>query len=106
MLLIGKRLLQLVVVFVCVTFFTVMLISMVPGKPEVVVIPFDNPEQTQRQAFREDNHLDRPLVVQWGYWAKDFLRGDMGDYYTSTGKNPVSTRIGSALPISLLLILY
>ena len=106
MLLIGKRLLQLVVVFVCVTFFTVMLISMVPGKPEVVVIPFDNPEQTQRQAFREENHLDRPLVVQWAYWAKDFVRGDMGNYYTSTGTNPVRDRVGKALPISLLLILY
>src|SRR5690349_19005968 len=104
MLLIGKRLLQLVVVFVCVTFFTVMLISMVPGKPEVVVIPFDT--GGQREAFREDNHLDKPLVVQWSYWARDFVRGDFGDYYTSTGTNPVSTRIGAALPISLLLILY
>ena len=105
MLLIGKRLLQLVVVFVCVTFFTVALMSLVPGKPEVLVIPFDSSGH-QREDFRRDNHLDRPLVVQWGYWAKDFVRGDMGDYYTSTNTKPVSTRIGAALPISLLLILY
>src|SRR6478736_4658221 len=105
MLLIGKRLLQLIVVFVCVTFFTVLLISMVPGKPEVVVIPFDSSGH-QREDFREDNHLDRSIFVQWGYWARDFVRGDMGDYYTSTGKNPVSDRIGKSLPISLLLILY
>ncbi|WP_426572981.1 ABC transporter permease [Aquihabitans sp. McL0605] len=105
MLLIGKRLLQLIVVFVCVTFFTVLLISMVPGKPEVLVIPFDSTGH-QREQFREDNHLDRSIFIQWGYWAKDFVRGDMGNYYTSTGTNPVRTQIGRALPISALLILY
>ena len=66
MLLIGKRILQLIVVFVCVTFFTVLLISMVPGKPEVVVIPFDSTGH-QREDFRGDNHLDRPIIVQWSY---------------------------------------
>jgi peptide/nickel transport system permease protein len=102
----GRRLLQLTVVFVAVTFFTVLLISMVPGKPEVVVIPFDDQEETQRTKFREDNNLDEPLVTQWFLWAKDFVRGDFGNYYTSTGTSPVSDRIGAALPVSLLLILY
>ena len=104
--LLVRRLLQLAVVFVVVTFFTVMLISMVPGDPAVVVIPFDDNEETQRTAFREDNNLDEPLVIQWGLWAKDFLKGDFGNYYTSTGTNPVSDRISSALPVSLLLVLY
>ena len=104
MLLIGKRILQLIVVFVCVTFFTVLLMSMVPGKPEVLVIPFDT--GGMRQQFREDNHLDRPIVVQWSYWARDFLHGDFGKYYTSSGTSPVSTRIARSLPVTLLLILY
>lgn len=102
----GRRLLQLTVVFVAVTFFTVLLISMVPGKPEVVVIPFDDQEETQRTKFREDNNLNEPLVTQWFLWAKDFVQGDFGNYYTSTGTSPVSDRIGAALPVSLLLILY
>ena len=101
-----RRLLQLTVVFVVVTFFTVTLISMVPGDPAVVVIPFDDPEETQRQAFREENNLDKPLVQQWAIWAKNFLSGDFGNYYTSTGTNPVGDRISSALPVSLLLVLY
>jgi peptide/nickel transport system permease protein len=104
--LIGRRLLQLTVVFVVVTFFTVWLISLVPGDPAVVVIPFDDPEETQRTQFREDNNLDRALPVQWGLWAKDFLTGDFGNYYTSTGTSPVSDRISSNMPVSLLLILY
>lgn len=101
-----RRLVQLVVVFVVVTFFTVWLMSLVPGKPEVLVIPFDNPQQTQRQAFREENNLDKPLVVQWERWAKKFLTGDFGNYYSSTGRDPVWARFQSSWPVSALLILY
>jgi peptide/nickel transport system permease protein len=102
----GRRLIQLVVVFVVVTFFTVFLISLVPGRPEVVVIPFDDPQETQRTAFREQNNLDDPLPVQWVKWAGRFVQGDFGNYYTSTGTRPVGPEIGSALPVSLLLMLY
>jgi peptide/nickel transport system permease protein len=106
MLLIGRRLLQLAVVFAVVTFFTVLLISLVPGKPEVVVIPFDDAKQTQRHAFRTENNLDRPIPVQWALWAKKFVSGDFGNYYSSTGRRPVADRIKPALPVSLLLVLY
>lgn len=106
MVIFGRRILQLMVVFVVVTFFTVLLISLVPGKPEQVVIPFDNKEETQRKAFREDNNLNDPLVVQWGKWAGKFVTGDFGNYYGSTGKRPVSTELSAAIPVSLLLILY
>jgi peptide/nickel transport system permease protein len=102
----GQRLIQLVVVFVVVTFFTVLLMSLIPGKPEVVVIPFDNKQQTQRKEFREDNNLDDHLVVQWEKWADRFVHGDMGNYYSSTNKRPVGPEIKSALPVSLLLMLY
>jgi peptide/nickel transport system permease protein len=107
LLLLGKRLIQLVVVFIVVTFFTVMLISLVPGKLDVVVIPFDNPAQTARAQFRKDNHLDRPLVVQWGIWAEKFVKGDFGNVYNGpTGTIPVKPQITAALPVSGLLILY
>ena len=102
----GRRLIQLVVVFCVVTFFTVFLISLVPGDPAVVVIPFDDAEETQRTAFREDNNLDEPLPAQWAQWAGRFVSGDMGNYYTSTGTRPVGPDIGAALPVSLLLMLY
>ena len=104
--LIGRRLIQLVVVFVLVTFFTVWLMSLVPGKPEIVVIPFDSPAQTQRKAFRKENNLDKPLVVQWAKWADKFVHGNFGNYYASTGTDPVKARITKAAPVSALLILY
>ena len=102
-----KRLLQLTVVFVVVTFFTVVLISLVPGKPEVVVIPFDStPGHQQWQQFREDNNLDKSLPEQWALWAKNFVRGDFGNFYTSTNTRPVSDTLWPSLRVSALLILY
>lgn len=103
----GARLLQLIVVFVIVTFFTVTLMSLVPGKPENLVIPFDGTaEQTQRAEFRRQNDLDRALPVRWAKWASRFVTGDLGNSYTSTGTSPVSEKVTKAAPVSALLILY
>ena len=75
MLLIGKRILQLIVVFVCVTFFTVLLISMVPGKPEVVVIPFDSTGHRPRglPAGQPPRPADRRAVVAFVIGGADGL---------------------------------
>ena len=99
-----RKLIQLVVVFCVVTFFTVLLISLIPGKPEQVVIPFGT--NAQRQAFREDVGLDKSIPEQWVKWVSNFLHGDLGNYYQSSGKRPVGPDIRSAIPVSLLLLLY
>lgn len=101
---IVRKLIQLVVVFVAVTFFTVLLISLIPGKPEQVVIPFGT--DASRAAFRHDVGLDKPLPVRYAKWLGDFVRGDMGNRYSSTGKRPNGPPIKSAIPVSLLLLLY
>lgn len=103
----ATRLLQLVVVFVVVTFFTVLLMSLVPGKPETLVIPFDNtPGQQAQKEFREKYDLDEPIYVRWANWAGRFVTGDMGDLYSSTGSEPVVDKVKSAAPVSILLIVY
>ena len=105
--LIAQRLVQLVVVFVVVTFFTAGLISLVPGKPEVLVIPFDNtPEQNLREDFREANNLDESLPVRWSEWAKNFASGDLGKFYSASGGEPVRNRFDESWPVSFSLILY
>ena len=107
MLILGRKLLQLAVVFVVVTFFTVVLMSLVPGKPEVVVIPFDTtPNQSLQQQFREDNNLDDPLPIRWAKWAGGFVTGDLGNYYSSSDTEPVSGRVKNNAPTTILLIIY
>ena len=92
-------------VFLVVSFFTAGLMSLVPGKPETIVIPFDQTGE-QQQAFREANNLDEPLPVRWFEWAKDFLSGDLGNFYSATGGEAVADRLGESWPVSLSLIIY
>ncbi len=103
--LLAQRVAQLLVVFVVVSFFTAALMSLVPGKPENLVIPFDQTGQL-RQEFREANRLDDPLPVRWFFWAKGFASGDMGNFYSASGAEAVSGRFGESWPVSLSLILY
>lgn len=107
---IGRKLVQLAVVFVVVTFFTVLLMSMVPGKPETLVIPFDaSPNKQLTKDFRAENNLDRPIPVRWAKWAGKFLTGDMGKIYSSTGTESVASRINQpdgGWRVSLRLIIY
>lgn len=58
-------------------------------------------QETVRQLERE-YHLDRPVVVQYWLWLKDFVRGDWGTSYDS--RRPVRELIGQALPNTLILV--
>lgn len=107
MLVLARKLAQLAVVFVVVTFFTVCLMSLVPGNPEDVVIPFDaSPGEQITADFRAENNLDRSLPVQWAKWAGKFVTGDLGYIYNSSDKIPVSDGLKAGAPVSALLILY
>jgi peptide/nickel transport system permease protein len=102
---------QLVIVLVLVTMFTFALIHQVPGDPAVVISPFGSP--AQHAELRHDLHLDQPLWRQYGSWLNNFVRGNLGCYYgtsgystTGTCPDPVSTRVRHSLPISITIMLY
>jgi peptide/nickel transport system permease protein len=102
---VARKLLKLVGVLVVVTLFTALLISFVPGDPVDVIAPFGN--DRDRQALREDLRLDDPLHLRYVRWLGDFMQGDFGNYYSSSGRgDEVATRVGSALPVSLQLLVY
>ena len=44
--------------------------------------------------------MDKPIIVQYGKWAKSFIKGDLG--ITSNGEN-VSTKLKERIPNTLLL---
>jgi len=49
--------------------------------------------------------LDDPLVVRYGLWLSDFVRGDMGVQFSSDGQPPVSDLIKERLPRTATLVL-
>lgn len=99
-----SRLGQFALVLFLVTVFTALLVSLVPGDPAEVIIPFG--EESDRQALREELNLDEPLPVRYVAWLGDFVTGDLGNYYRQSITEPVADRVADAAPVSLSLMLY
>jgi peptide/nickel transport system permease protein len=97
-----KKLIQLVIVLFCVTFFSFSLLKLVPGDPIDTLKPFATPEQ--KAEIRAELGLDDPFFTQYVNWVKAFVRGDPGRDYASN--EPLKTGIGNALPVTLQLIFY
>lgn len=113
--LLGRKLVQLLVVLLCVTLFTFLLVRFLPGEPEDLLVPASDTTEDERQneivraqkeQVREDMGLDDPLPAQYVSWLSGFLTGDMGYEYSKQSKRPVTDRIGPALPPTLQLVVY
>ena len=97
-----RRLVQTVIVLVIVSFFSFLLIQIMPGDPAAVMLGQDaRPEQVA--ALRHELWLDRPFIVQYGHWAGNVLHGDLGTSFTF--KDPINGLISARLPITLYLSL-
>lgn len=121
----GSRLVQLIVVVAVVTFLTSVIFALVPGKPENIYVPIRSDlkcdpkvdpksddcialkvASTRRAEVRQQLNLNDGLVVRWGKWFGNFLQGDFGNRYTSSGPQPVKDKLMPSLRVSLLLMLY
>ncbi len=82
----GKRLLQIVIVVIGITFLTFLLTYLAPGDPVRTMFAATGvmPSEEVIQETREAMGLNRPLLVQYGDWLLGCLHGDFG---TSFGYN-------------------
>jgi peptide/nickel transport system permease protein len=103
---IVRRVLQLIVVLVVVTFFTSILTSFLPGDPVTTIAPFSS--EQDRADIRNQLNLNENIVVRYGKWLGHFVTGDMGREYAGTGVRgqAIWGRIKDTLPRSLLLMFY
>jgi peptide/nickel transport system permease protein len=103
---IVRRLAQLLVVLIVVTFFASILTALLPGDPVTTIAPFATEEQ--RDDIREELGLDQNVIVRYFDWLGGFLTGDMGRYYAGAGVQGESVydRAKNALPKSLTIMLY
>src|SRR4051794_13581798 len=73
------------------------LIHVAPGDPVLAMMgerAAANPQFVQQRRIQLG--LDKPLPVQYLYWAKDLVKGDFGKAYTFN-RVPVLTLIGQRL---------
>lgn len=100
---VWKRVAQLVIVLFFVTFFSYLLLSLQPGDPALVKCGLGCDGEAYAQT-REEMGLDRPLIVQYGDWLGDILRGDLG--VSAVNQQPVSTDLANKLPVTIELIIF
>ena len=80
----AQRFLQFLIVFVVVT-FTVMAATRIGSKDPIRDLAGGTVSDAQIEAVKEDYpYLEKPLVVQYGYWLKDFVTGDLGYSYSQS----------------------
>ena len=100
--LIARRAVQLLVVLIVVSFFTFLLIRLLPGDPTDAIIPFGTDEQ--KAQLREDLGLENGFFEQYWDYVSGLAQGDLGHQYSSG--RPVSELVEQSLPISLQLMIY
>lgn len=101
-----RRVIQLFVVLIAVTFFTSILTSLLPGDPVTTIAPFSSAQQ--RADIRNQLGLNENIVERYGTWLGHFMTGDMGREYGGTDVQGLSVwgQVKTSLPRSLLLMLY
>jgi ABC-type dipeptide/oligopeptide/nickel transport system permease component len=98
-----RRLGQTVLVLVGVSVIVFALIHITPGDPVDVIFAGENITDEQKDAYREQLGLHRPLPVQYADFALAAATGDLG---TSIRQQvPVTRLIGAALPATIELTL-
>ena len=97
-----RRIAMSILVLVGLSVITFTLARVIPSDPAALYIgPHPNPGDLERT--REKLGLNRPLPVQYAYYVRDLLRGDLGDSIAT--KRPVLQEIGDRWPASLELLL-
>lgn len=98
---IGRRLLEVVLFILFVTFFSFLFLRLAPGDPALTILNVDelNVSQEQVEALREDMGFNDPLLVQYGKWLLDFIQLDFGNSYITS--QPVTEMLLTGLPATL-----
>ncbi len=97
-----KRILQTIPLLVIVSLISFFIIRLSPVDPlaELRLNPSISQETLQKEKTRLG--LDKPIIVQYGLWAKSFVQGDLG--VTSAGEK-VSVKLTERIPNTLILTL-
>ncbi|PAF17267.1 nickel ABC transporter permease [Terribacillus saccharophilus] len=102
---IGKRLTEVILFILFVTFCSFLFLRLAPGDPALTILNVDelNVSQEQVEDLREDMGFNDPVLVQYGKWLLDFVRFDFGNSYITN--QPVGELLFASLPATLELTL-
>jgi peptide/nickel transport system permease protein len=101
--LIAQKLAELVFVLLVVSFLSFMLLSLVPGNPELQILG-ENATPEALAEVRAELGLDDPIVTRYGRWLGDVLQGDLGR--SERLNQDVADTLKEKLPITIQLGLF
>lgn len=97
-----KRLAIAIPVLILISIGAFILVHLTPGDPaDMFITPDMTPEQIE--LTRQSLGLDRPLVIQYLDWIKNFVTGNLG--FSFSDRQPVLDIIGQRLGPTLLLMI-
>lgn len=96
-----KRLLSIIPLLIGISLISFFVMHLAPGDPTALFVdPSVDPSELAR--IRVNWGLDRPVYVQYFYWLKNAVRGDLGTAYMLN--RPVIQVIAERIPATLLLM--
>ena len=97
-----RRILETIPLMLIISIFVFMFIHLLPGDPAKTLAGVEATVE-EVEAIREEWGLNDPLIVQYGNYIKDLLRGDMGRSLKSS--TPVTELILSRFQYTIQLVL-
>lgn len=96
----AKKLTGLIITLLVVSFLVFAAFAIIPGDPALSMLGIEaTPERVE--ALRNEMGLNDPLLVRYGRWLFNFIRGDMGNSYNYS--MPVADMIREKIPVTLTL---
>jgi len=94
---IVRRLGTAIITIFAISFLAFLFVALLPGNPaEILLGPWATPEAVKTLTAKWG--LDQPLLVRYGVWLHNFLRGDFG--FSLTSRKPVTELVLTALPVT------
>ena len=97
-----KKTITLIITLFLVSLLAFLAFQVIPGDPTTELLGTEATPEA-RAALRSELGLDRPVLIRYGLWLLDFVRGDMGTSYSY--KLPVGQMLADKLPVTGLLTL-
>ncbi len=101
--LIVTRLLTMIPLMFLIASAVFLMLRFVPGDPAKIIVGNQRITEENLQNIRVQYRLDKPVLVQYGYWVKDLAQGDLGRSFRQRAE--VSTLIAERLNITAQLVL-
>lgn len=97
----STKLFQTLLVLLIVSAASFAFLKLAPGDPVSLMLGADYSKESYDQQVRELG-LDQPVVLQYGRWLAEFVRGNWGTSYI-TNQNIFELAVKQALPVTLTL---